>query len=325
MAHFSDDISALWGPADNTVLNPEPRPVESPARPAPESPESPKVDEERLSRLEERVSRMAESLDVHRSAVDARVAEEVTRLRAEMLTATQARLAEIEARVAHRIGEIGRQMTAALSRAAPGGVPAHGPEADRLDAIERQLHEGMTRLHRSVTAFRAQSVAKTDLDAIRSELRALVKEHLTRIEAEAAAAADARLATFEAHVDERLEAIPRPAPAGEAAAGQDARLAARPHPVEEDAARLSEAMDALSARFVTRTELRSLWDSLKTTLTENLMQVRAQAVADAEAHLLTVKAELEDRLRAVEEAGRASLALGEARADLSRRPRRGTG
>ena len=326
MAQFSDDISALWGRGDDAVLSAEPRPAEprplaEPVPPPP--PDSAKGDDERLSALEDSVRRLAQSLEAHRSALDAKVADELGRLRAETLTATETRLAEIEAGMAQRVDEIGQQMATALSRAAvPGPVP--GPEADRLDMVERQLHEGMTRLHRSLSAFHAQTVAKTDLDAVRSERTGLVRDQLARIQAEAVAAAASRLAAIEARVDERLRAVPHPTADGDAAPDGD-RLQALERRVGEDVARLTQAVQGQDARFVKRTELKTLWDSLKTTLTQNLRHARAQAVADAEANLAAAKVELEERIRRLEQAVGGGPAVGEPRAEPSSGRRSGTG
>lgn len=323
MAQFSDDISALWGPADDSALNPGPR-EPWPAEPVRRPPsEVPTLDDERLKALEEGVSRLAESLEAHRSAADARIADQLASLRAEASAATEDRLAELEARLVHRVEEMGRQMAAALSRpAVPGSGPPNGPEADRIAAIERQLHEGMTRLHRSVTAFRTQSVAKAELDVLRSELTGVIQDHLAHVRVEAVAAADGRLAALEARVDERLAAVGHSA--AEAAADRD-RLKALEYRVEHDLAHLTGAIEAQDGRFVLRTDLKALWESLKISLTQNLGHARAQAVAEAGAHLAGAKAQLEERLRAVEQAVAAGSRAGEADAEGSGAPGHGRG
>lgn len=281
MAQFSDDISALWGPGHDGVLGPQPpAPAPPPGGTNHGGPDPVEVDADRVEALEEHIRRLAGSVEAHRAALDATLAEQLDRIRAE----SETRRAQLEATVARRLEEIGQQVAAAMARGAHGG-PAPGPEADRLDVVERQLHEGMTRLHRTVDGFRTQAAGRSELEALKARFEAVASEQLARARAQAVAATDARLAPLMAQVEERLDAIARQVAEAAEAAGDTDRLKALEEQVQEDVARLSGSIEAQDGRLVSRSELRALWDSLRTALTSNLAQVRDSAVAAAAADL----------------------------------------
>jgi len=253
MTHFSDDISSLWGPGGGNAVDPKPAPLvrTSQRPPEPEPPAAalpPAVDPHRLAALEERISGLSESLEAHRSALDAALADQEARVLAGTAAATEARFAVLEGQLARRLQEMGEQVSAMIASAAtaaaaaaahgPQALPAIGPEADRVDALERQLHEGVTSVHRAVNAMRARAVGNVDLDALegrmkadlervarsveardaqflqRAEMKTLwdamkasLDASLTQVRADAMAAATADLAAVRADIGDRLARV----------------------------------------------------------------------------------------------------------------------
>lgn len=167
MAHFSDDISDLWGPGNESVVEPGPPTQVRAERPS--ETEAPPPAPDRLADLEARVGGLADALEAHRAALDGAMAEQMARLLAETSTATEARIAVLEGQLARRLQEMGEQVTAMIATATAGGpqdLQAIGPESSRVDALERQLHEGVTSVHRAVNAMRAGAVGSAELEAI---------------------------------------------------------------------------------------------------------------------------------------------------------------
>lgn len=252
---FSDDISALWGPADDGVLDPGPPLAERIARPPVAPPPASVGDAARLAALEAR-------LDAIRSEVGAQLDEE---------------LAAIEARLQQRLTEIGERVAAAGPR-----TTSRGSVVGRVDELERQMHEGLTRMHRSVESSRTGTVSRIEVEALRSELRANFMAELDQLRSESAAADDARMDVVRGEFSGRLDALEQQ--------------------VKDDLAGVARSVDAGDAQIIGRAEFKTLWANLRTTLTKSLTDVRSQAIAASDTTLRAAKAELDERLGRIEEA-----------------------
>lgn len=293
---LSDDISALWGIADDDILarsrppaarsrqpepeperGPEPRtepetpePTQKAAEPVPAAPEAPQVDVDRLQAVEDRFNRLAAFTKAFCNALEAKVVDELGRVRSDMAAATETAVARLEATLTDRLDELAHEMATA-PRTSTVVAQMIGPEADRVDDLERQLHEGLTRVHRTIQTVYAQGPGKPDVDG------------QTRLEA---------------HVDERLDAVARQVAE---AAGDSERLKALEEQVEEDVARLTAAIEAQQARFVSRADMQPQWEALKTAVAKGLTMVRANAEAAADASLASARADLDVQLRVLRE------------------------
>jgi len=134
-------------------------------------------DTPRLQALEDRLDRLTAAVEAQRIAVDTAVADHLARTQADLSAALEARLNQLDTYVSRRLDEID-QRAAVAAAAGPTAPPAPltGLEADRIDAVERQLHESMTRLHRTIDGFRTQSAGKVELEGLRSQLRAEIAQ-----------------------------------------------------------------------------------------------------------------------------------------------------
>lgn len=278
---FSDDISALWGPADDSILDPAPPP---PDRIRPPAPEPPRADDAGLKAVEEQLqetlSRLAEEMAAHRAAIEADVRTQLAVVRSESTARVDDGLARMDAHLQERLAELGRQVATALSKA--GITRPAGPEADRVDDVERQLHEGFTRLHRTIEGFRTGSVSRAELELLRSELKASVSEQVAGLASAPAAAEDSHMDALRAELIVRVEELEQR--------------------VKDELADAAQSVEVAQAGLVKRSELQTLWAGLKATLTKALTDVGGQAVAAADANLRTATAQLDRRLDRIEQA-----------------------
>lgn len=165
-----DDITGLWGPADRAVL----APLIPSSRPRPGPDEEPPADgEHRMRALEEAVAGLAAALEADRVARQA-LAEQLEAWRPDGPGDREVRLAAIEERVAALDASFGARFEAMARQLEAGRrgqlVSIAGIEADRLDELERQLHDGITSVHRAVNAIRARTAATSDLVALESRM-----------------------------------------------------------------------------------------------------------------------------------------------------------
>lgn len=191
LPHTPDDISTLWGPAASRGLSPEPPPPDRTRRPPAEAPPG---DDDRLKALERQLA-------AQRADIEHDFGERLARARAETGAEVQSRLAGLDAQVMPRLDAMTRQMAEVVARA---GRPV-GPQAERVDVLEQQLHEGLTRLHRAVAGLPGAFVAKTDLEALASRLRADLAAQLARARHQAGAGEEGGLDAVRAELHQRVQ------------------------------------------------------------------------------------------------------------------------
>lgn len=124
---------------------------------------------------------------------------------------------EVERRLERRIDAMveAKSHRAVPGRNGAGPAPAVSslsgvqPEASRVDELERQLHEGLTRVHRAVASFRTRLGGNYDDEAARAEFDAALADRLTRLQAELASVHEQRLAQVQADLGDRVDRIER--------------------------------------------------------------------------------------------------------------------
>lgn len=150
---LSDDIPALWGPGVDSVLAPEPVSGATAVRPAREAPP---VDADRMRIVEEGISCLAASVQTNQAVLEGRINGELARLHAEAAAVTKARLDQIDAHLTRRLDQMSQQV-AAIAASHTGAGPTVDPDPSRLDALERQVHDGLAHLQSSVETVGAPS------------------------------------------------------------------------------------------------------------------------------------------------------------------------
>ncbi len=167
--HISDDISALWGPTADGILDPEPPPADRTRRPGPDRSV---VDADRLQAIEQRLDDglggLVAVIEAHRADMEASLRDQLARMRSEAGTEVESRLAQMEAQLARRLDQIARQGAETVARAAPAakGGPVDALRAEllqRVQAMEQQLKEDMSAIGRSVDSQSAQWVKRAEL------------------------------------------------------------------------------------------------------------------------------------------------------------------
>ncbi|MGI8808900.1 MAG: hypothetical protein ACR2KK_13880 [Acidimicrobiales bacterium] len=224
--------------------------------------------------------------------IDAALSDQGASLRSDLEGALAARLDQVRSEaVAIVEGRIG----AVEERQGHAAMPDEAMAA-RLDAIDRQVEDGLTRLSTSIEAVQAQPVPEPDLEELRSQVRTTVAEQLAGVREEVLVAAHARVAAAE---DNLVNLLAADATAHDQARGRidaverdaSVRLEALEAHVGPELRRLTEAVEELQARM-----------STSAAIADQLGAARTEAVAVADARVAGAEARLLGRLDGIADA-----------------------